>query len=110
MATVFSYDQSADVMSRIKTSRDAINNVFADCDKVSSQLQENIQTVGVSANQDISSAALQTYESLKKHYEEFITLIQNNEQNITLHSQNMEAAQSQSTSALEAAQQSQDFQ
>ena len=110
MATVFSYDQSADVMSRIKTSRDAINNVFADCDKVSSQLQENVQTIGVSANQDISQAALNAYESLKKHYEEFITLIQNNEQNITKHSENMEAAQASSASSLQDAQSKQDLQ
>ena len=110
MSTVFSYDQSADVMSRIKNSRNAISEVFANCDNVSKQLQENIQTTGVSGNQDVSQAALNAYESLKRHYEEFITLIQNNEQNITLHSQNMEAAQSQSTSALEAAQQSQDLQ
>ncbi len=110
MATVFSYDQSADVMSRIKTSRDAINNVFTDCDKVSSQLQENIQTTGVSANQDISQAALNAYESLKKHYEEFITLIQNNEENITKHSENMEAAQSASTTALQDAESKQDLQ
>ena len=68
MATVFSYDQSADVMSRIKTSRNAINEVFADCDKVAQGLQENIQTVGVSGNQDVSQAALNAYNSLKKHY------------------------------------------
>lgn len=112
MATVFSYDQSEDTMSRIKTARGAINEVFADCDKVSSQLQENIQTVGVSGNQDqdVSQAALNAYESLKKHYEEFINLIQTNEQNIVTHSQNMQAAQSQSASAMENAQAQQDLQ
>lgn len=114
MATVFSYDQSEDTMSRIKTARVAINEVFADCDKVSSQLQENIQTVGVSGNlsgnQDVSQAAFNAYESLKKHYEEFINLIQTNEQNIVTHSQNMQAAQSQSASAMENAQAQQDLQ
>mgnify|MGYP001076321731 CR=1 FL=1 len=108
MATIFSYDQSEDTMSRIKTARGAINEVFADCDKVSSQLQENIQTVGVSGNQDVSQAALNAYESLKKHYEEFINLT--NEQNIVTHSQNMQAAQSQSASAMENAQAQQDLQ
>ncbi len=103
MSTVFSYDQGADTVSRIKNSRNAINEVFADCDKVAGQLQENVQTTGVSGNQDISQAALNAYNSLKKHYEEFITLIQNNEQNITLHSQNMEAAQQEATSAMESA-------
>ena len=106
MATIFSYDQSEDTMSRIKTARGAIT----DCDKVSSQLQENIQTVGVSGNQDVSQAALNAYESLKKHYEEFINLIQTNEQNIVTHSQNMQAAQSQSASAMENAQAQQDLQ
>lgn len=110
MATIFSYDQSEDTMSRIKTARGAINEVFADCDKVFSQLQENIQTVGVSGNQDVFQAALNAYESLKKHYEEFINLIQTNEQNIVTHSQNMQAAQSQSASAMENAQAQQDLQ
>ena len=110
MATVFSYDQSADVMSRIKTSRNAINEVFADCDKVAQGLQENIQTVGVSGNQDVSQAALNAYNSLRKHYDEFITLIQNNEQNITTHTESMQAAQATSTSAIESAQASQDLQ
>lgn len=110
MATIFSYDQSEDTMSRIKTARGAINEVFSDTDKVSAQLQENIQTVGVSGNQDVSQAALNAYNSLKKHYEEFISLIQNNEQNIITHSQNMQSAQSQSTSAMENAQAQQDLQ
>ena len=30
MSTVFSYDQGADTVSRIKNSRNAINEVFAD--------------------------------------------------------------------------------
>jgi hypothetical protein len=110
MSTVFSYNQSADAMSRIKNSRNAIMSIFADCDKIAAQLQQNIQTTGVSANQNISEAALNAYNSLKRHYDEFNALIANNEQNISLYSQNMEAAQSQSTSALEAAQQSQDLQ
>ena len=29
MSTVFSYDQSADAMSRIRNSRNAINEIFA---------------------------------------------------------------------------------
>ena len=58
MSTIFSYDQSADTMSRIKNSRNAISEVFANCDNVAGQLQENIQTTGVSGNQDISQAAL----------------------------------------------------
>lgn len=110
MATIFSYDQSEDTMSRIKAARGAISEVFNDTDKVSAQLQENIQTVGVSGNQDVSQAALNAYNSLKKHYEEFISLIQNNEQNIITHSQNMQSAQSQSTSAMENAQAQQDLQ
>lgn len=110
MSTIFSYDQSADVMSRIKTSRNAINEVFADCDQVANQLQENIQTIGVSGSQDVSQAALSAYNSLKKHYEEFITLIQNNEQNITIHSENMQAAQATSTQAMESAEAQQDLQ
>ena len=110
MATIFSYDQSEDIMTRVKNVRDAIRVVFDDCVKVSAQLEENIQTVGVSGNQDVSQAALNAYNSLKKHYEEFITLIQNNEQNIVTHSQNMQAAQSQSTSAMENAQAQQDLQ
>ena len=84
MSTIFSYDQSADTMSRIKNSRNAISEVFANCDNVAGQLQENIQTTGVSGNQDISQAALNAYESLKRHYEEFISLIENNEQNIQI--------------------------
>ena len=75
MSTVFSYDQSADAMSRIKSSRNAINEVFVNCDKVAGQLQENLQTTGVSGNQDVSQAALNAYNSLKRHYEEFIALI-----------------------------------
>lgn len=110
MSTVFSYDQSADAVSRIRSSRNAINEVFANCDNVAGQLQENLQTTGVSGSQDVSQAALNAYNSLKRHYEEFSSLIQNNEQNIALYSQNMEAAQAQSTSAMEAAQQSQDLQ
>ncbi len=94
MSTVFSYDQSADAMSRIRNSINAINEIFANCDKVAGQLQENLQTTGVSGNQNVSEAALNAYNSLKRHYEEFITLIANNEQNISLYSQNMEAAQS----------------
>ena len=110
MSTVFSYDQSADAMSRIKNSRNAINEIFANCDKVAGQLQENIQTNGVTGSQDVSQAALNAYNSLKRHYEEFINLIANNEQNISLYSQNMEAAQSEGTSAMETAQQSQNLQ
>ncbi len=110
MSTVFSYDQSADAMSRIKNARLSINEIFANCDKVASQLQENLQTTGVSGGQDVSQAALNAYNSLKRHYEEFISLIANNEQNITLYSQNMEKAQAQSTSAMEAAQQNQNLQ
>ncbi|MBP3799617.1 MAG: hypothetical protein ILA19_01410 [Bacilli bacterium] len=110
MSTVFSYDQSADAMSRIKNARNAINEIFANCDKVAGQLQENLQTTGVSGNQNVSEAALNAYNSLKRHYEEFITLIANNEQNISLYSQNMEKAQSQSTSAMETAQANQDLQ
>ena len=109
MSTVFSYDQSADTMSRIKNSRMSINEVFADCDKVAQGLQENIQTIGVSGNQDVSQAALNAYNALRKHYDEFISLIQNNEQNITIHSENMSAAQAQSASTFDNAQSNQNF-
>lgn len=110
MSTVFSYDQSADAMNRIKNARLAINEIFANCNKVSNQLQENLKTEVGNENQNVSRAALSAYESLKRHYEEFDALIANNEQNISLYSQNMEAAQTQSTTAMETAQQSQDLQ
>ncbi len=110
MSTVFSYDQSADAMSRIRNSRNAINEIFANCNNVANQLQENLQTTGVSDSQDVSGAALNAYNSLRRHYEEFDALIANNEQNIALYSQNMEAAQSESARAMDTAQQSQDLQ
>lgn len=109
MSTVFSYDQSADVMSRIKNSRNAINEIFANCDNVAGQLQENLQTTGFSGNQDVSQAAINAYNSLKRHYEEFVSLIANNEQNIATYSQSMEQAQAQSTSSFDTAQQSQNL-
>lgn len=109
MSTIFSYDQSADAMSRIRNSRNAINEIFANCDNVANQLQENLQTTGFSDSHDVSTAAVNAYNSLKRHYEEFITLIANNEQNISIYSQNMEAAQSQSTSTMDAAQQNQNL-
>ncbi len=110
MSTVFSYDQGEDTMTRIRNARGAINDVFQNTDNVANQLQQNIQTIGVSGSQDVSQAALNAYNSLKKHYEEFILLIQNNEQNITTHSENMQAAQVQSTTAMENAQAQQDLQ
>lgn len=110
MSTIFSYDQSADAMNRIKNARIAINEIFDNCNRISNQLQEHLKTEVGNKNQNVSEAALNAYNSLKRHYEEFDALIANNEQNISLYSQNMEKAQSQSTSAMETAQANQDLQ
>ena len=109
MSTVFSYDQSVDALERIRKSRNAITDVFADCDNIARQLQEDIKTTGVSDNYNVSEAALNAYDSLKRHYDEFITLIMNNEENIAFYSRNMETAQSESSTAFKNAEQNQDL-
>ena len=64
---------------------------------------------------DTLVSIMNTAREMKKLLEEKLnidglTLIQNNDQNIVTHSQNMQAAQSQSTSAMENAQAQQDLQ
>lgn len=109
MSTVFSFTESANAMERIDKSRKAIRSVFDDCDNVSKQLEQNLVT-DVSGDQNISAAAQDAYNSLKRHFEEFETLILDNEQNIIRHSENMQAAQKESTSAMQEAQANQRLQ
>ena len=110
MSTVFSFTESANAMERIDKSRKAIRDVFDDCDNVSKQLEQNLVTDSVSGDQNISDAAQEAYNSLKRHFEEFESLILDNEQNIIRHSENMQAAQKESTSAMQEAQANQKLQ
>ena len=110
MSTVFSFTESANAMERIDKSRKAIREVFTDCDAINRQLEQNLVTDSVSSDQNIAAAAQETYNSLKRHFDEFETLILDNEQNILRHSENMQAAQKASTSAMQEAQSNQNLQ
>ncbi len=108
MSTVFSYSESASAMDRIAQARKRIREIFDDCDKISAELRANLVTDTSSNN--VSEAAQNAYNSLKRHFEEFEQLILDNEQNIIKHSENMEAAQKEATSAMETAEQNQNLQ
>ena len=104
METVFNYNEGENALQAIRRSNQAIQEIFGECDKEKASLSQNLQA------DSVSEAAENTYNSLKKHYEEFNTLIENNAQNINIHAEEMRQAEKTTAGYMESAQSNQNLQ